>query len=154
MREANVSHGLGYAEIEDEKKRFDVRLYFLFGYPYGDRILEAHLEGDFKYLSCLNIVAVQDMGAPLASKSGDSCLSSTREALQTCCTEWLTRCQNCHDCCRSSSSTSFIPTRLVDVRGHPRVSVLDNCDNLDKYATLSHCCMFPRYIFFFSKKQN
>lgn len=64
--------------------------------------------------------------------------SNTKESLQAC-KEWLAGCQDRHLRCKTLSST-FMPTRLVCVRGTPRLVNGNDCPGGRRYATLSHCC--------------
>ncbi|KAN0108862.1 HET domain containing protein [Hyaloscypha variabilis] len=62
---------------------------------------------------------------------------STQDAFNSC-KEWITKCQKEHSSCRVSLPF-FLPTRLVYVRGKPRVVSLDDMKSVQNYATLSHC---------------
>ncbi|KAH8685460.1 heterokaryon incompatibility protein-domain-containing protein [Tricladium varicosporioides] len=68
---------------------------------------------------------------------GNKSSLSTQESLQLC-KQWLIACQNCHTRCNLSSS-SFMPTRLVCVRGSPRVVSTSEWSDAQRFATLSHC---------------
>lgn len=52
--------------------------------------------------------------------------------------QWLRNCCQSHDFCKSSESRS-VPSRLLSVRGAPRLFLAAELQENQEYATLSHC---------------
>jgi hypothetical protein len=59
---------------------------------------------------------------------------------------WLQQCKDEHEFCGHSSSTSFVPTRLVDLNsGEPHLHIVGATEPDIQYATLSHCWGLTSY---------
>ncbi|PMD44770.1 HET-domain-containing protein [Hyaloscypha variabilis F] len=79
-----------------------------------------------------------DPNSAFDESRGDSkAFRSTQDGLHAC-KEWLATCRKDHNGCQVVL-LSFLPPRLVYVRGAPRVVSFNDLDGIHNYATLSHC---------------
>ncbi|KAE8449665.1 hypothetical protein EG329_007995 [Mollisiaceae sp. DMI_Dod_QoI] len=92
----------------------------------------------------LSMVSVADDDrVDVVSQPSDHSFPSTQDSLSLC-KQWLRACNSRSKC--NLPSPSFLPTRLVFVRGAPRVQVFHDWKGVEKYATLSHCWGNQRFL--------